>query len=125
MIREPRNRFPSVREFRQIRTAAKKVDPLAPAAGGPFLSQPGAFESSPPTVESAPKRFVPPGGSFSFEAFDASSARGVHEVYEFHIDDSVISVIVDDGEMQVIERLSGRTVDVEVHVDATTFLDVG
>jgi putative sterol carrier protein len=46
-------------------------------------------------------------------------------VYEFHIDDSVISVIVDDGDMQVIEGRSGRPVDVEIHVDATTFIDVG
>jgi putative sterol carrier protein len=53
------------------------------------------------------------------------SARDVHDVYEIHIDDSVISVIVDDGEMQVIEGPSGRRVDVEVHIDATTFLDVG
>ena len=57
--------------------------------------------------------------------FDASSARDVHDVYEIHIDDSVISVIVDAGEMQVIEGPSGRPVDVEVHVDATTFIDVG
>ena len=62
---------------------------------------------------------------FLRETFDASSARGVHDVYEFHVDDSVISVIVDDGKMQVIEGPSGRPVDVEVHVDATTFLDVG
>src|SRR4029453_4455516 len=40
---------------------------------------------------------------FLRETFDASSARGVHDTYEFHIDDSVISVIVDDGEMRVIE----------------------
>ena len=62
---------------------------------------------------------------FLRETFAASSARGVHDTYEFHIDDSVISVIVDDGEMQVIEGPSGRPVDVEVHVNATTFLDVG
>lgn len=62
---------------------------------------------------------------FLSETFDASSARGVHDTYEFHIDNSVISVIVDDGEMQVIEGRIGRPVDVEVHVDATTFLDVG
>ncbi len=62
---------------------------------------------------------------FLRETFDASSARDVHDVYEFHIDDSVVSVIVDDGEMQVIEGQSGRSVDVEIHVDATTFIDVG
>ena len=62
---------------------------------------------------------------FLRETFDTSSARGVHDVYEFHIDASVISVIVEDGEMQVIEGRSGRPVDVEVHVDATTFIDVG
>jgi DNA-binding HxlR family transcriptional regulator len=59
---------------------------------------------------------------FLRETFDASSARDVHDVYEFHVDDSVISVIVDDGEMQVIEGQSGRPVDVEIHVDATTFI---
>ncbi len=62
---------------------------------------------------------------FLSETFDASSARDVHDVYEFHIDDSVISVIVDDGKMQVIEGQSGRPVDVEIHADATTFIDVG
>jgi len=46
-------------------------------------------------------------------------------VYEFHIDDSVISVFVDDGEMQVVEGQSPRPVDVEIHVDETTFIDVG
>jgi hypothetical protein len=46
-------------------------------------------------------------------------------VYEFHIDDAVISVIVNDGEMQLIEGRSGRRVDVEIHVDETTFIDVG
>ena len=61
---------------------------------------------------------------FLRETFDASLARDVHDVYEFHIDDSVISVIVDDGEMQVIEGQSGRAVDVEIHVDETTFIDV-
>jgi DNA-binding HxlR family transcriptional regulator len=62
---------------------------------------------------------------FLRETFDASSARGVHDVYEFHVDDSVISVIVDDGKMQVIEGPSGRPVDVEIHVDETTFIDLG
>jgi hypothetical protein len=37
----------------------------------------------------------------------------------------VVSVIVDDGEMQVIEGQSGRPVGVEIHVDTTTFIDVG
>jgi DNA-binding HxlR family transcriptional regulator len=62
---------------------------------------------------------------FLRETFDASSARGVHDVYEFHIDDSVISVFVDDGEMQMIEGQSPRPVDVEIHVDESTFIDVG
>jgi DNA-binding HxlR family transcriptional regulator len=59
------------------------------------------------------------------ETFDASSARDVHDVYEFHVDGSVVSVIVDDGEIKVIEGQSGRPVDVEIHADATTFIDVG
>ena len=50
---------------------------------------------------------------FLRETFDASSAGNVHDVYEFHVDDAVISVIVDDGEMQVVEGPSGRPVDVE------------
>lgn len=70
--------------------------------------------------------FRPAWGLLFFrETFDASSARGVHDVYEFHIDDSVISVFVDDGELQVIEGQSPRPVDVEIHVDETTFIDVG
>src|SRR5262249_21765738 len=67
--------------------------------------------------------FRPPWGLlFLRDTFDPSSA---HDVYEFHIDDSVTSVIVDDGEMQVMEGQSGRPVDVQIHVDATTFIDVG
>jgi DNA-binding HxlR family transcriptional regulator len=62
---------------------------------------------------------------FLSATFDASSARDVHDVYEFHVDDSVVSVIVDDGEMRVVEGQSRRPVDVEIHVDATTFIDVG
>lgn len=62
---------------------------------------------------------------FLRETFDASSAKGVHDVYEFHIDDSVVTVIVDDGELQVLDGRAGRAVDVEIHVDATTFIDVG
>jgi len=62
---------------------------------------------------------------FLRETFDASAARGVHDVYEFHVDGSVISVVVDDCELQLIEGPSGRPVDVEIHADATTFIDVG
>ncbi len=80
-----------------------------------------ATQSLPPTVEST-EAFRPAWGLlFLRETFDASSARDVHDVYEFHVDDSVISVIVDDGEVQVIEGQSGRPVDVTIHVDATTF----
>ena len=59
------------------------------------------------------------------ETFDASAARDVHDVYEFHVDGSVVSVIVEDGEMQVMEGQSGRRADVVIHADATTFIDVG
>jgi DNA-binding HxlR family transcriptional regulator len=59
------------------------------------------------------------------ETFDPSTARDVHDVYEFHIDDSIISVIVDDGEMRVIEGPSDRPVDVQIHADADTFIDIG
>src|SRR5262245_60320630 len=45
---------------------------------------------------------------FLRETFDASSARGVHDVYEFHVDDAVVSVIVDDGEVKLLEGPSGR-----------------
>lgn len=37
----------------------------------------------------------------------------------------MISVIVEDGEMQVIEGSTGRPIDVGLHVDAATFIDVG
>ena len=65
---------------------------------------------------------------FLRETFDASlacGARGVHDVYEFHIDDSVITVIVDDGKLQVTEGHGGRPIDVEIHTDTSTFIDVG
>jgi DNA-binding HxlR family transcriptional regulator len=62
---------------------------------------------------------------FLRETFDAAAARDVHDVYEFHVDGSVVSVIVDDGEMQVMEGQSGRRVDVEIHADTATFIDVG
>jgi DNA-binding HxlR family transcriptional regulator len=62
---------------------------------------------------------------FQRETFDARSAHGVHDVYEFHIDGSVVSVIVDDGEMEIMEGASGRRPDVEIHVDEATFIDLG
>jgi hypothetical protein len=40
---------------------------------------------------------------FLRETFHPSSARDVHDAYEFHIDDSVIRVVVDDAETQVID----------------------
>ena len=33
------------------------------------------------------------------EVFDTGAARGVHDVYEFQIDDQTIHVLVDDGEI--------------------------
>jgi DNA-binding HxlR family transcriptional regulator len=62
---------------------------------------------------------------FRRETFDSSAARGVHDVYEFHIEGSVVTVIVDDGAMEVIEGKSGRRPDVEIHVDEATFIDLG
>jgi DNA-binding HxlR family transcriptional regulator/putative sterol carrier protein len=62
---------------------------------------------------------------FLRETFDASSAQGVHDVYEFHIDDSLVSVVVDDGRMQIVEGASGCAADVEIHTDTATFIDVG
>jgi DNA-binding HxlR family transcriptional regulator len=59
------------------------------------------------------------------ETFDARSAHGVRDVYEFHIDGSVVSVIVDDGEMEIVEGASGRQPNVEIHVDEATFIDLG
>ena len=91
-----------------------------------FHSRPGVFESLPRDRRKRTEAFRPACGFLYLrETFDASSAHDVRDVYEFHIDDSVISVIVDDGEMQVIEGRTGRAVDVEIHVDTTTFIDVG
>jgi alkyl sulfatase BDS1-like metallo-beta-lactamase superfamily hydrolase len=56
---------------------------------------------------------------------DRSATRGVHDVYEFHVDDSIVTVIIDDGEMRVADGPSNRQPDVEIHVDTTTFIDVG
>jgi DNA-binding HxlR family transcriptional regulator len=62
---------------------------------------------------------------FQSATFDSAPARGVHDVYEYHIDDSVVSVAIDDGDMRVMEGPSERTPDVQIHADATTFTDVG
>ena len=62
---------------------------------------------------------------FQSATFDGSTARGVHDVYEYHVDDSVVTVVIDDGEMRVREGPSERAPDVEIYADAETITDVG
>jgi len=62
---------------------------------------------------------------FQSATFDRDVARGVHDVYEYHIGDSVVSVIIDDGEMRVVEAASERAPDVQIFADPATFTDVG
>jgi DNA-binding HxlR family transcriptional regulator len=62
---------------------------------------------------------------FQSATFDRETARGVHDRYEYHVDDSVVTVIVDDGVMRVVEAPSDQTPDVRVYADATTFADIG
>ncbi|MDQ1686249.1 MAG: hypothetical protein QOC82_2986 [Frankiaceae bacterium] len=62
---------------------------------------------------------------FQSATFDRDTARGVHDRYEYHIDDSVVTVVVDDGRMRVIEAPSDQPPDVRIYADAATFADVG
>jgi hypothetical protein len=61
------------------------------------------FDFLPRIADNAPKRFAPPGGCSSSVKRLTPRWRAAARRVRVHIEDSMISVIVDDGEMRVIE----------------------
>jgi DNA-binding HxlR family transcriptional regulator len=56
--------------------------------------------------------------------FDREAARGVHDTYEFRIDDEVFHAVVDDGSMEMI-RGHAEQPDLIATTDAGTFVEIG
>ena len=55
---------------------------------------------------------------------DAEAARGVRETYEFHVDDEVFHLRVDDGRVEPQAGAAPRAADLVVTTDADTMLDL-
>jgi DNA-binding HxlR family transcriptional regulator len=58
-------------------------------------------------------------------AADREAARGVHDVYEFHVDDEVLHVIVEDGEVVTGAGPAPRAPDLVMTSDRDTFVGIG
>jgi DNA-binding HxlR family transcriptional regulator len=56
---------------------------------------------------------------------DAAAARGVHDIYEFHVDDHVFHVTVDDGRVDPKAGPAPRRPDLVVRTDLETFAALG
>jgi DNA-binding HxlR family transcriptional regulator len=56
---------------------------------------------------------------------DADVAKGVHDLYEFHVDDRVFHVIVDDGHVDAHAGAAPRQPDLVVRTDLETFAAIG
>lgn len=56
---------------------------------------------------------------------DGAAARGVHDLYEFHVDDKVFHVIVDDGRVDAQAGPAPRPADLVVRTDLETFAAIG
>lgn len=55
---------------------------------------------------------------------DPSAGAGIHDTYEFRIDDAVFHLVVDDGKVSVGEGPAGDA-DLVVHTDAASFFKIG
>jgi DNA-binding HxlR family transcriptional regulator len=55
---------------------------------------------------------------------DPSAGAGIHDTYEFHVDDAVFHLVVDDGTVSVGEGPAGDP-DLVVHTDAGSFFKIG
>jgi DNA-binding HxlR family transcriptional regulator len=62
---------------------------------------------------------------FLREAADTDAARGVHDLYEFHVDDHVFHVVVDDGRIDAQAGEPRGQPDVVVRTDLETFAAIG
>ncbi|MCU1450360.1 MAG: putative transcriptional regulator [Acidimicrobiales bacterium] len=62
---------------------------------------------------------------FLRETTDKELTRGAHDVYEFHVDDWVFHVIVDDGRIDAQAGPAPQSPDLKVTTDFETFAAVG
>lgn len=62
---------------------------------------------------------------FLMATADADVAKGVHDLYEFHVDDNVFHVIVDDGRIDAQAGFAPRPPDLVVRTDLETFAAIG
>jgi DNA-binding HxlR family transcriptional regulator len=56
---------------------------------------------------------------------DSAAAAGVHDVYEFHVDDVVFHVMVDDGAVDARAGAPARRPDLVARTDLETFAAIG
>jgi DNA-binding HxlR family transcriptional regulator len=56
---------------------------------------------------------------------DATEAAGVHDLYEFHVDDEVFHVMIDDGRVDARAGAPSRRPDLVVRTDLETFAAIG
>jgi DNA-binding HxlR family transcriptional regulator len=56
---------------------------------------------------------------------DTADAAGVHDLYEFHVDDEVFHVMVDDGSVDARAGAPPRQPDLVVRTDLETFAAIG
>ncbi|HWC40231.1 MAG TPA: winged helix-turn-helix transcriptional regulator [Acidimicrobiales bacterium] len=56
---------------------------------------------------------------------DTAAARGVHDLYEFHVDDHAFHVTVDDGHVDARVGPAPRPPDLVVRTDLETFAAIG
>lgn len=61
---------------------------------------------------------------FVAQLIDPQAAAGVRATYEFHIEDSVAQLVVDDGRVTVTPGLAVDGADVTVTVDLPTVVDI-
>src|SRR5207237_8209792 len=62
---------------------------------------------------------------FLRETTDKELTKGVHDVYEFHVDDWVFHVIVDDGHIDAQPGPAPRSANLKVTTDFETFAAAG
>jgi DNA-binding HxlR family transcriptional regulator/putative sterol carrier protein len=80
---------------------------------------------TPDVSEMAPGQPVPGRAALSMRAvFQPQAALGVHDTYEFHVDDEVFHLTVDDGELETRIGPAARP-DFVFSTDLRTFLAIG
>jgi DNA-binding HxlR family transcriptional regulator len=57
--------------------------------------------------------------------FEPENARGVHDVYEFHVDDTVFHARVDDGTLTIARGAAPGPPDLTIVTDASSLMGIG